>query len=67
MRARVEARPPARSRTPSPSFTQPPWYFSWSSQRRGKPVPGFVSTLFHHMYSVPLRSVQRFLQTTLQV
>src|SRR5205823_3406965 len=25
---------------------------------------GFVSTLFHHMYSAPLRSVQTFLQAT---
>ena len=38
-----------------------PRYFSWSSQRVGKPVPGLVSTLFHHMYSVPLRSVQMLL------
>src|SRR5512146_955004 len=52
----------------SPSFnSHPPLYFSWSSQRVGKPVPGFVSTLFHHMYSVPLRSVQMFLHAMLQV
>src|SRR5574340_385115 len=51
-----------------PSLTsQPPLYFSWSSHCVGKPVPGFVSTLFHHMYSVPLRSVQMFLQAMLQV
>src|SRR5690348_5787877 len=50
------------------SFTsQPPWYFSWSSHSVGNPVPGLVSTLFHHMYSVPLRSVQMFLQATEQV
>ena len=30
-------------------------------------MPGFVSTLFHHMYSAPLRSVQMFLQAMLQV
>ena len=30
-------------------------------------MPGLVSTLFHHMYSVPLRSVQMFLQAMLQV
>src|SRR5208282_1061342 len=48
-------------------ISQPPWYFSWSSQSVGKPVPGFVSTLFHHMYSVPRRSVQIFLQAMLHV
>src|SRR5437867_2669857 len=47
--------------------SQPPLYFSWFSHWVGKPVPGFVSTLFHHMYSVPLRSVQMFLQAMLQV
>src|SRR5512147_2585254 len=51
---------------PSSHF-QPPLYFSWSSHFVGKPVPGFVSTLFHHMYSVPLRSVQMFLHAMLQV
>src|SRR5512135_3621940 len=55
------------SRILPPSFTHPPWYFSWSPQREGYPVPGFVSTLFHHMYSVPRRSVHRFLQAMLQV
>src|SRR5450759_2090650 len=55
------------SRTVPASFTHPPWYFSWSSQRVGYPVPCFVSTLFHHMYSVPRRSVQMFLQAMLQV
>ena len=30
-------------------------------------MPGLVSTLFHHMYSAPVRSVQMFLQATLQV
>src|SRR5512146_631382 len=51
-----------------PFFTsQPPLYFSWSSHAVGKPVPGLVSTLFHHMYSVPLRSVQMFLQAMEQV
>src|SRR3990172_8756251 len=49
------------------SNAQPPLYFSWSSQRVGYPVPGLVSTLFHHMYSVPLRSVQIFLQEMLHV
>src|SRR5581483_9279160 len=48
-------------------FSQPPLYRSWSSQRVGKPVPGLVSTLFHHMYSVPLRSVQMFLHAMEQV
>src|SRR5512146_3208345 len=48
-------------------FSHPPWYWDWSSQAVGKPVPGFVSTLFHHMYSAPLRSVQTFLQATEQV
>src|ERR1019366_4488937 len=52
----------------SPFFlSQPPLYRSWSSQRVGKPVPGLVSTLFHHMYSVPLRSVQMFLKAIEQV
>src|SRR5690349_3586819 len=54
-----------------PSFpsldSQPPLYFSWFSHCVGNPVPGFVSTLFHHMYSVPLRSVQMFLQAMLHV
>src|SRR5512142_2096568 len=48
-------------------FSQPPWYFSWSSQAVGKPVPGLVSPLFHHMHPVPLRSVQMFLQAMEQV
>src|SRR5512142_2246965 len=43
------------------STSHPPLYFSWFSHCVGNPVPGFVSTLFHHMYSVPLRSVQMFL------
>lgn len=30
-------------------------------------MPGFVSTLFHHWYSVPWRFVQTFLQVTEQV
>ena len=30
-------------------------------------MPGLVSTLFHHMYSAPFRSVQTFLQATLHV
>src|SRR6516162_9855188 len=47
--------------------SHPPLYFSWFSHCVGKPVPGFVSTLFHHMYSVPLRSVQMFLQAMLHV
>src|SRR5215475_6908630 len=47
--------------------SHPPLYFSWFSHCVGKPVPGFVSTLFHHMYSVPLRSVQMFLQAILHV
>src|SRR5215510_1316687 len=47
--------------------SHPPLYFSWFSHCVGKPVPGFVSTLFHHMYSVPLRSVQMFLQAIEQV
>src|SRR5215472_13236034 len=55
----------------SPSFpslhSQPPLYFSWFSHCVGKPVPGLVSTLFHHMYSVPWRSVQMFLQAMLHV
>src|SRR3974377_2292578 len=49
------------------TISQPPRYFSWSSQSVGNPVPGLVSTLFHHMYSVPRRSVQMFLQAMLQV
>src|SRR5574341_713758 len=48
-------------------FSQPPLYLAWSSHAVGKPVPGLVSTLFHHMYSAPLRSVQMFLQATEQV
>src|SRR6516165_7812405 len=47
--------------------SQPPLYLSWSSQLVGYPVPGLVSTLFHHMYSAPLRSVQMFLQAMLHV
>src|SRR5574337_552077 len=59
---------PVDFRRSFPSTTsQPPRYFSWSSQSVGKPVPGFVSTLFHHMYSVPRRSVQMFLQAMLHV
>ncbi len=30
-------------------------------------MPGLVSTLFHHAYSMPRRSVHWFLQATLQV
>src|SRR5665811_1673604 len=55
------------SRSSSSAHSQPPLYFSWSSQAVGNPVPGFVSTLFHHMYSAPLRSVQMFLQARLHV
>src|SRR5215471_778013 len=47
--------------------SQPPLYLSWFSHCVGKPVPGLVSTLFHHMYSAPLRSVQMFLQAMLHV
>src|SRR6516165_7786731 len=54
-----------------PSFpslhSHPPLYFSWFSHCVGYPVPGLVSTLFHHMYSAPLRSVQMFLQAMLHV
>src|SRR3990172_20100 len=60
-------RPCSLRRSASPRFSQPPKYLVWSSHSVGKPVPGLVSTLFHHMYSVPLRSVQMFLQDTLQV
>ena len=49
------------------STSQPPLYLLWSSHDVGYPVPGLVSTLFHHMYSVPWRSVQMFLQAMLQV
>src|SRR5215475_12437663 len=49
------------------SHSQPPLYFSWFSHCVGNPVPGLVSTLFHHMYSVPARSVQMFLQAMLHV
>src|SRR5512135_2575179 len=67
MLATMLARLVDRSRSlPSP-FTQPPAYAAWSSHLVGKPVPGFVSTLFHHMYSVPRRSVQMFLHATLHV
>src|ERR1035438_8788729 len=55
------------SRSSSSAHSQPPLYFSWSSQAVGNPVPGLVSTLFHHMYSAPLRSVQMFLQARLHV
>src|SRR5215469_6931008 len=51
----------------SPSHSQPPLYLSWFSHCVGKPVPGFVSTLFHHIYSAPRRSVQMFLQAMLHV
>ena len=54
--------PCSRSLTSPRFFSKPPWYLSWSSHIVGYPVPGFVSTLFHHMYSAPLRSVQMFLQ-----
>src|SRR3972149_3511303 len=60
-------RPCSLRRSASPRFSQPPKYLVWSSHSVGKPVPGLVSTLFHHMYSVPLRSVQMFLQATEQV
>ncbi len=30
-------------------------------------MPGLLSTLFHHAYSMPWRVVQTFLQVTLQV
>src|SRR3990170_7971874 len=60
-------RPCSLRRSASPRFSQPPKYLVWSSHSVGKPVPGLVSTLFHHMYSVPLRSVQMLLQDTLQV
>src|SRR3972149_351880 len=50
-----------------PEPSQPPRYLSWSSHVRGYPVPGLVSTLFHHMYSAPLLVVHTFLQETLQV
>jgi hypothetical protein len=57
-----------RSWTSFPPFlVKPPPYCSWSSQAVGKPVPGLVSTLFHHMYSDPLRSVHTFLQAMLHV
>src|SRR5512143_470904 len=49
------------------TISQPPRYCSWSSHLVGYPVPGLVSTLFHHMYSVPRRSVQRFLHARLHV
>src|SRR5512138_1823764 len=55
------------SRRPCLVGSHPPRYFSWSSHVVGYPVPGLVSTLFHHMYSVPLRSVQMFLQAMEQV
>src|SRR5512145_1984163 len=64
--SRVGTFPIARSRRRFPSATQPPLYVSWSSQRFGYPTPGLVSTLFHHMYSAPRRSVQMFLQEMLQ-
>src|SRR3972149_7906447 len=60
-------RPCSLRRSASPRFSQPPKYLVWSSHWVGKPVPGLVSTLFHHMYSVPLRSVHKFLQEMLQV
>src|ERR1035441_10460219 len=39
------------SRSSSSTHAQPPLYLSWSSQSVWNPVPGLVSTLFHHMYS----------------
>ncbi len=64
MFATMRALPVERRRRSSPLTSQPPFHASWSSQRVGKPVPGLVSTLFHHMYSVPGRSVHTFLQAT---
>src|SRR3972149_8703142 len=59
---------PVDFRRKSPSFSsQPPLNFCWFSHWAGKPAPGLVSTLFHHMYSVPRRSVQMFLQAMLHV
>src|SRR5699024_7076136 len=46
---------------------QPPLYISWSSQRLGYPIPGFVSTFLNHMYSAPSRFVHVVLHVTLQV
>src|SRR3990170_8940539 len=67
MLLKTPRRPPSRGTREFPFSSQPPQYFSWSSQAVGYPVPGLVSTLFHHMYSVPLRSVQMFLQAIEQV
>src|SRR5215470_3260878 len=63
----MRALPVERRRRLSPSVSQPPLYFSWFSHCVGKPVPGLVSTLFHHMYSVPRRSIQMFLHAIEQV
>src|SRR5699024_11821643 len=49
-------RPPALGfNFPLPVKLQPPCHFSWSSQVRGYPTPGRVSTLLNQMYSVPSR------------
>src|ERR1035437_30861 len=58
---------PSFRRSRPSSSSQPPSYCSWSSYSVGYPVPGLVSTSFPHMYSVPGRSVQRFLQARLHV
>src|SRR5512134_1139930 len=65
--SRVGPLPRPRSRRRFPSAIHPPLYVSWSSQCFGYPTPGLVSTLFHHMYSAPRRSVQMFLQEMLHV
>src|SRR5512144_1913322 len=66
MLRRVGPFPSARSRRCPPSTTQPPLNVAWSSHFFGYPIPGLVSTLFHHMYSAPCRSVQMFLHEMLQ-
>ena len=46
---------------------QPPFQRAWFSQSFGYPMPGLVSTLLNHAYSMPSRLVHTFLQVTLQV
>src|SRR6516164_10498547 len=68
MFASIAQRPPCLG-TILPLFLrfQPPCQRSWFSQSLGYPIPGLVSTLLNHAYSMPWREVQTFLHVTEQV
>src|SRR5215831_15931158 len=65
--SRFSREPYLSCRRPLRSRVQPPRHCSWSSYRRGYPVPGLVSTLLKYTYSRPGRLVQTCLQVTEQV